>query len=390
MRIHKQSIYLILIILLFSQGVLAVESKTEEPLVTMMLFETDLREALNEISLQTGVVIIPDQTVGGVVTADLQEVPLKKALDIILAGGGYTFRRLEDYYLVGLPNPKSLTFSKLSELEIINLLHITVDEVLNLLPPYLRSYVQASRERNIITVNAPPAETEKIIQFIEELDKPQKQVEVKVIITELDSKKVRELGLNLLNHAQDGAANKAVSYDMENNLLVLEADFHGQLISKLKLLEEKQQAKIEADPRILVADGESANLFIGGQQVILMKADDGDVDRIEEIDVGVGLQLTADILGENQIRLKLAPEISHFMGQVRDSIVIKENVVSTTLQMKSGQTVALAGMTMRDESTYESKIPGLGDIPLIRWLFKNQVKSESDKELMIFVTPVVK
>ena len=390
MRIHKQSIYLILIILLFSQGVLAVESKTEEPLVTMMLFETDLREALNEISLQTGVVIIPDQTVGGVVTADLQEVPLKKALDIILAGGGYTFRRLEDYYLVGLPNPKSLTFSKLSELEIINLLHITVDEVLNLLPPYLRSYVQASRERNIITVNAPPAETEKIIQFIEELDKPQKQVEVKVIITELDSKKVRELGLNLLNHAQDGAANKAVSYDMENNLLVLEADFHGQLISKLKLLEEKQQAKIEADPRILVADGESANLFIGEQQVILMKADDGDVDRIEEIDVGVGLQLTADILGENQIRLKLAPEISHFMGQVRDSIVIKENVVSTTLQMKSGQTVALAGMTMRDESTYESKIPGLGDIPLIRWLFKNQVKSESDKELMIFVTPVVK
>lgn len=62
-----------------------------QPRVTIVFYETPLREALNEISLQTGVNIIPDYTVEGVVTADLNNVPLEKALEIILSGGGYTF-----------------------------------------------------------------------------------------------------------------------------------------------------------------------------------------------------------------------------------------------------------------------------------------------------------
>ena len=49
-----------------------------EPTVTMMLFETDIREALSEMALQTGVNIIPDQSVGGVITADLVDVPLRR------------------------------------------------------------------------------------------------------------------------------------------------------------------------------------------------------------------------------------------------------------------------------------------------------------------------
>ena len=57
-----------------------------------MLFETDIREALSEITMQTGVNIIVDSTVGGTITADLQDVPLEKALRMILISGGYTYR----------------------------------------------------------------------------------------------------------------------------------------------------------------------------------------------------------------------------------------------------------------------------------------------------------
>ena len=65
-------------------GGVGFAQEEDEPLVNIMLFETDLREALSEISLQTGVTIIADQTVSGQVTADLQDVPLEKALRMIL------------------------------------------------------------------------------------------------------------------------------------------------------------------------------------------------------------------------------------------------------------------------------------------------------------------
>lgn len=56
--------------------------------------------------MQTGVNIMPDQTVSGAVTADLQDVPLEQALKILLFGGGYSFRKVDDnLYFVGLPDP---------------------------------------------------------------------------------------------------------------------------------------------------------------------------------------------------------------------------------------------------------------------------------------------
>lgn len=91
-RTVKRAIPLCVVIsLLYANGALA--STSEQPLVNMLFFETDLREALSEISMQTGVNIMPDQTVSGAVTADLQDVPLEQALKILLFGGGYPSAR---------------------------------------------------------------------------------------------------------------------------------------------------------------------------------------------------------------------------------------------------------------------------------------------------------
>ena len=89
----------------------AVYAEKDQPLVNLFLFDTDIRDALSEIALQTGVNIIPDQTVGGLITADIQDVPLERALRLVLIGGGYTYRKFDDFYFVGLPDPRSLTFT---------------------------------------------------------------------------------------------------------------------------------------------------------------------------------------------------------------------------------------------------------------------------------------
>lgn len=94
----KSCAFALLVVMMLSLGAVAEET---QPLVNLFLFETNVRDALSEISMQTGVNIIPDSTVSGLVTVDLQDVPLERALRMILIGGGYAFKKIDDFYLVG-------------------------------------------------------------------------------------------------------------------------------------------------------------------------------------------------------------------------------------------------------------------------------------------------
>ncbi|PNR92589.1 hypothetical protein [Petrotoga sp. 9PWA.NaAc.5.4] len=117
-----KKIFLSFFLILFS--LLIFSQDGESPKVTAMFYNTDLIEALNEISLQTGITILTDQYVSGLVTVDFVEMYLEKALDIMLIPGGFAYKKIdENVYFVGLPDPKSHNFLNLAELEIISLNH---------------------------------------------------------------------------------------------------------------------------------------------------------------------------------------------------------------------------------------------------------------------------
>lgn len=383
-------LYLGLILLLLASN--AIAETMDEPLVTIMFFDTDLREALSEISMQTGVSIIADQTVSGQITADLVDVPLEKALRMILFTGGFTYRKVDDFYFVGLPDPRNATFGALVETEVIELQNAKAQDVLDQMPTFLSTYVRGTAAGNLLTISAPPLELQRIKQLIKQLDTPRKTVEIKVLVTEVSSEAVKELGNSLLEFSF--AKGQSVNQDwtaevgFEDSLLTLSTNIWGDLLTKLRLLEEKQEAKIHADPRVMVADRQSAELFIGDRKILLIKPEENETSRVERIEVGVSLKVTPTVVGD-EVVLSLAPEVSHFVSEARPDLVVKRNSVSTTVRLGSGQTAVLAGMTMQDFSDVSRKVPILGDIPLIRWLFRSDVKSASDKEVLIFVTPVI-
>ncbi|HBN96014.1 MAG TPA: secretin, partial [Firmicutes bacterium] len=95
------------------------------------------------------------------------------------------------------------------------------------------------------------------------------------------------------------------------------------------------------------------------------------------------------IIGD-EILLSIAPEMSHFVSESKSNLVVKQSSVSTTVRLQDGQTAVLAGMTLQEEGDQSKKVPILGDIPIIRWLFRSDSTRASEKELLIFVTPVIK
>jgi hypothetical protein len=90
--------------------------KKKKPLVTKVFIDTDIHEVIRYIALKTGAVIVPDQTVVGRVTCKLKEVPLEKALDIILAQTNYIVKKAPDYYLICSWNPESEFKTELEEI----------------------------------------------------------------------------------------------------------------------------------------------------------------------------------------------------------------------------------------------------------------------------------
>lgn len=388
----KKCVLLILLGFVFLINGICLASN-EQPLVNLLLFETDIREALSEITMQTGVNIIPDSTVSGVITADLHDVPLEKALRMILISGGFTYKKLdEDFYFIGLPDPRSTTFGELADSHVVKLTHVTVDKVLSVLPDFLDSYVQGNPDGTVMTITAPPAEIERILQLIAQVDMPEEQVEIQVLVTEVTTEFMRNIGSELFSYTYQ--AGQGINTDWQGEIgwdvanLILGFDIYGQLLTHLRLAEQNQEAKIYADPKIVVADGKSAELFIGDKQILVISGVSETSTRIERVEVGISLTVTPRIFGD-KVTLDIAPEISHFVNEAKPDLIVKNSSVSTTVVLGNGQTAMLAGMTMQETNDYSKKVPILGDIPLIRWFFRSDVQKEADTELLIFVTPII-
>ncbi|MGI6034780.1 MAG: secretin [Limnochordia bacterium] len=365
-----------------------------EPLVSTLFFETDIREALGELVLQTGINIITDETVKGTVTLDLVDVPFEKALRMILLGGGFSFRKIEDYYLVGLPDPRGPAFHHLAETATVRLQYMRADEAMSLLPSIYGSYVKSGRERDLLTITAPSSIIERFKADIKEIDRPQQQILIQALVTEVSSEVLEQWGSGLfeftVNKGEEVNPDWETTLGFEDGIISLTTDVFGELEAALEILKGQEKAEIRANPRMVVADRASANLFIGERRHLILESDE--YKRLEQVDVGVTLKVTPRILSDEVIQLTIAPEISHFVDKngKDDTLIVRRSEVATTVYVQNGQTLVLAGMTLDEQGQLERKVPILGDIPLIRWFFRRATEREGERELLIFITPEIK
>jgi type IV pilus assembly protein PilQ len=388
----KNKIITICLIIIISLSLIQIniaeaQEDQKQPTVSTVFFENSIRDALNEVSMQTGVNILYDETVVGTVTIDLQEVPLEKALEMMLISGGYTYKKIDDYYIVGSPNSNSPMYDKLSTSETITLDCITANHAVELLPPYYEKYISTTGEdKNSLTITAPENIIKNFKEKLSEIDKAEPQVLIEVTVTEISKEVIKERGMDLFNITTEGASeNYSLEYD---GIFALSASGPaGQLLSQIKLLEEQNKAEIVANPSIRVSNKETANLFIGEEQVLILEREEGDTQ--EEVEVGVSIEVTPEIKNKDEVRMNIAPDISHFTEQSDNKLVVRRSEMSSTIRGKSGETITMAGMTLDEVVNYENKVPGLGDIPLIRWLFREETERKGEREMLILITPKI-
>jgi len=373
--------------LLLIAPVITAETE-EEPVVSTLFFQTDLREALGEVALQTGVNIIYDETVHGTVTLDLEDVPLSRALRMMLISGGYSYQKIEDFYLVGLPDPNSPTFREISTTETITLDYITADEVTDLIPDFYTNFISTSAQReNRLTITAPEAIIAEFKELLQQIDLSEKQILIKVLVTEVSTEVFQERGINFFQYLSEEVAAEQ-SLGLSNAFEIATGGSYGQLLAEIKALEGQEKAEIVADPQIRVTDRKSAELFVGEERILFLQPEDDDT-IVEDVEVGISLQVTPRILNNNELQIDVNPDISHFSSETRDQLVIRRSNLSTSVYAKNAETISLAGMTIDERLEFDSGVPILRNIPLVRWLFGSSSEKTGERELLIFITPEI-
>lgn len=183
---------------------------------------------------------------------------------------------------------------------------------------------------------------------------------------------------------------------------ILGNDFQATLTAIAKA----GKTEILSRPSILARNNQAATISLG-QQVPLISGTRFDtfgnqINTITYQNVGVNLSVTPFISSDGNVEMTVTPEISSLAdrsqwvaisgGGTNSSIlapVINSRVATTTVVVPNGQTVVIGGLMENTQSDSESKVPLLGDIPLLGNLFKRKVKDNVKRELMIFLTPTV-
>ncbi len=163
----------------------------------------------------------------------------------------------------------------------------------------------------------------------------------------------------------------------------------------LHALAENQYLRVLANPTLVALNGEEASFLAGGEYPIPVPQSGvggGGTITIQYREYGVRVSFRPTVLGDGSIRLFAAPEVSErssvdavqIQGSVIPTLVTRK--AETTMELKSGQTFAMAGLLQNKTEAVNSRIPGLGDLPVLGPLFRSTRYQNNETELVILVT----
>lgn len=222
------------------------------------------------------------------------------------------------------------------------------------------------------------------------------QVNLRVIIAEVSRSVVKNLGIET-DILGSGFGFSTALASGNANVFSNVSRTVGSLAFDVQLeaLETEGLLKVLAEPNLTALSGETASFLAGGEFPVAGQRDNNGNIAIEFKPFGVSLSFTPTLLDESRISLKVRPEVSQLSSQ--GAVIIDGQPVSavstrrteTTVELGNGESLSIAGLLQRNDQNDLSKVPGLGDIPILGALFRSDSYRRNETELVIVVTPYI-
>ncbi|MHC4212206.1 MAG: secretin N-terminal domain-containing protein [Planctomycetota bacterium] len=384
--------------------------------ISVSFVEEPIDGVIRIIADQADVDIIKSPTVVGNVTATLTEVPLKEALDNILAAHGYGF--VTDKNMIRVAPIADLSMQ--AEAMVHKIYHITYASVTEIEKALLKfkspkGMVSSNPGTSHLIVTDTESQIKAIDTFIKEIDQVTPQIMIEARIYDITDTDRLDLGIEWQAgrdttytggitadgtnpagavHPFSTGIWQSDSRETDDAIGALRFGFlntHVDIDMILHAQNEVFAAKLLANPRILVLDNEAA-IFDTVQELPYTESTvsaGGSTETIKWREVGVSLKVTPHLTRDGLLRLTIAPEFGVLVSQhpTTGAPTIDTRKLSTIAMVKDGATVVLGGLRKKEVSTRVNKIPLLGDIPLIGLLFRFESEDTKNVELVVFITP---
>jgi pilus assembly protein CpaC len=253
-----------------------------------------------------------------------------------------------------------------------------------------------------------------------------KQIMLKVKFAEVDRRKLEQYGFNLFSTGATNTIGSVGTQQFGNTSLGQGARLEGaigapttgyttnfalndllnifvfrpdlNLGATIKDLQQKNVLQILAEPNLLAVSGEQAHFLAGGElpyPIVQGGTGGQNTVTIQFKPFGVKLDFTGTVESDDVVRLKVAPEVSAvdfsnaitLQGSVLPAISTRR--AETVVDLRNGQSFGIAGLLDQRTTAQLSKVPGIGDIPILGLLFKSKGVDRSNTELLVIVTPFI-
>lgn len=364
----------------------SVELETQDAQkVSNVFLDTYITQALQDLAVTAKVTIVPDETVQGTVSCEFKDITLEKALDIVLAAGGYSWVEMDGFYLVGMAEPMNPNFLLFAKTQLYKPSHMTGELVLALLPEPMLQYVKAAQDSLFLTITASSRMMTRILADMRLIDVAPKRILLEVLITDISTETLDQFDLSWI------WKNFGVSGNGEGMELTYSAASQNDVVT-LKAMIAAGMAEVRANPRIMTLEGQEAMVEVAQESYFQVVS--GPVNfpytTLQVIKTGILLRMTPTITDDGQVTVKLMPEVSDAIGSGSSGLPINTvRRADTIVRVKSGETIVIGGMTYESTRRKEQRIPILSDIPIIGQLFRSHRYETRKMEIVIMITPYI-
>ncbi|WP_254918695.1 secretin N-terminal domain-containing protein [Vibrio sp. V15_P4S5T153] len=248
-------------------------------------------------------------------------------------------------------------------------------------------------KRNALIFQGQYIDYQRLVELLKFVDQRPRQVLLQATVAEVKVEDGFSLGSEFTISKGDVTGGTKGLLASAGNLNL--AGVFGDVTANFTAALDNGKVQILSSPRLIAMDQEPARISIGEQiQVKTGEVSGGGDDSkatitYQYVDVGITLDITPTINQNGLVELSISQEVSSQGVTSGDSIPINKRSLQTRVLADSGDTVYMGGLISKDNNISEKKVPILGDIPLIGYLFKYKKESQNSTELVLLITPYV-
>jgi type IV pilus secretin PilQ/predicted competence protein len=413
-------------------GPVEPESVTDNGGVGVREFQgDDVGQVLRLLARQAKINMVVSEAVVGTVTMRLEDVTALQAVEIIVKAKGLFLAKIDNVYYIKTGAERT---AEPTESDSYQFSYARAKEIAPLIASQLSSKdaPQVDERTNTLFFRETRGNIDGIRKLLAQIDKPTKQVMIEARLVEVNANPKQAYGINWSGVVGSSSSPKTIGYgattgQTDTTGKVTSTDFvlgknkpsilgnFGKLAAgqfailtvpemslTIQALNEDSDAEFLANPRVVTADNMQAKIeIIRNQPVPQLNFNEQTATAVfggfQDKKFGNTLVVKPSVNKDNFITLAVKPEISNkvgdslftFAGATVASPVIDTRSLDSNVLIKSGDTLAIGGLLQDEVTKARTKVPLMGDVPILGYFFQSRNNQRVKRNLLVFVTPTI-